>query len=110
MELFQSLYENTKNITKGVEDHQTEYIIKTVSMLDKRGHEILYFLIRMFHNYQNKEITFTPPYQSIVKNMNDVEFNLKDFPNQLQHMILMFVRMHYEYISYEDNRIRNKYN
>jgi len=103
MELYQSLYENTKNISVPLSDAQKGYIISIIPKLDHKGHELLFFLIRIFHNDQEKNVSFQLPYQSS-KNNNDVEFDLMNFPLQLQHMIHMFVRMHYEYISYEQSR------
>lgn len=103
MELYQSLYENTKNILIPLTDTQKQYIINIISKLDKKGHEILFFLIRIFHNNQEQNVSFQLPYNSSSSNDN-VEFDLMNFPLQLQNMIHMFVRMHYEYISYEQSR------
>lgn len=103
MELYQSLYENTKNILIPLTDVQKAYIIHTIPKLDHKGHELLFFLIRIFHNDQEQNVSFQLPYQSS-STSDDVEFDLMNFPLQLQHMIHMFVRMHYEYISYEQSR------
>ena len=104
MELYQSLYENTKNILLPLSEPQKVYIISIIPKLDQKGHELLFFLIRIFHNDQEKNVSFQLPYQSSTPSNNNVEFDLMNFPLQLQHMIHMFVRMHYEYISYEQSR------
>jgi hypothetical protein len=105
MELYKTLYENTKNITNVLSDTQKEYIITTIPKLDQNGHELLFFIIRIFHNQQSKDVSFKLPYNSSDKNEGgDIEFDLENFPTQLQHMIYMFVHMHFEYISYEQSR------
>jgi hypothetical protein len=104
MEIFNSLYMNTKNINTPLEDIQKQNIVQLIPKLDQKGHDLLFFLIRMYHNQQAKEITFSVPYQTGTNDKNDIEFDLCNFPNHLQHIIHMFVRMHYEYISYETSR------
>jgi hypothetical protein len=108
MELYQSLYENTKNISSDLDPAKQSYIVSIIPKLDQKGHDLLFFLIRMYHNQQERDVTFDLPYQSSIMNEStsktSIEFNLLKFPPQLQHMINMFVRMHYEYISYENLR------
>jgi hypothetical protein len=104
MELFNSLRENTKNITTPLDETQKIYVITTIPKLDQKGHDTLFFLIRMFHNQQSKDITFTVPYQKSVNEAGDIEFDLTNFPPSLQHMTYMFTRMHYEYITSETLR------
>jgi hypothetical protein len=103
MELFQSLYENTKNIQTKLEDHKNRYIIQTIPKLDEKGHETIFFLIRMFNINQVNDVTFSIPYESAEKS-GEIEFDLDKFPNHLQQMLYMFVQMHYEYLSYESTR------
>jgi hypothetical protein len=103
MELFQSLLDNTKHCTVPLDDSQKMYVIQTIQKLDPKGHEIIFFLIRMYHNQQSNEVTFTNPYQA--KSVSaGVEFDLLNFPPALQHMIYKFVRLHYELITYETLR------
>lgn len=100
MELYNSLYENTKNIKSPLDDSKKTYLLQTIPKLDEKGHETIFFLIRMYHLQQVKDVTFGIPYDSSVQT-DQVEFNLDNFPNQLQHMLYMFVQMHFEYLSYE---------
>lgn len=106
MELYQSIYENTKHITVPLDDSQKDNVIQLIPKLDQKGHDLLFFLIRMYHNNQSQDITFQLPYQSSSKDVTgkDIEFNLTNFPIQLQHIVYLFTRMHYEYISYESIR------
>jgi hypothetical protein len=104
MELYQSLHENTKNITTYLDDIKKGYIVNTIPRLDQKGHELLFFIIRYYHAQQTKEVNFALPYHSESTNPDNVKFDLDEFPPQLQHMIHMFVRMHYEYINYEEER------
>ena len=103
MELYKSLYDNTIDIKTECSPTQKEYILNMIPKIDIKGHEIIYFLIRMYHITTHKEITFHSPYSSVIST-DSVEFNLNQLPIQLQHMILSFVRMHYEYISCEHLR------
>ena len=96
MEIFQSLYENTKNITLVLDDIQINYVTTIIPKLDQKGHDLVFVLIRLFNNQQSKDVTFQLPYQSY-QDEKKVIFDLTKFPVQLQHMIHMFIRMHYEY-------------
>lgn len=106
MELFNSLYENTKNVTSPLDDSKKNYIIQTVPKLDTKGHEIIFFLIRMFNIQQTRDVTFVHPYDSKLLSDTDsqIEFNLERLPNHLQHMIFMFVGMHLSYLQHELSR------
>lgn len=106
MELFNSLYENTKNVTSTLDDSKKNFIIQTIPTLDTKGHEILFFLIRMFNIQQTRDITFSHPYESKLINDADdqLEFNLDKLPNHLQHIIFMFVGMHLSYLQSEKAR------
>ena len=99
MEIYNSLYTNTKNITTPLNELQKKTIIQLIPKLDQKGHELLFLFIRIYHNQQEKDISL-----STLENKNDVQFDLDSFSNHLQHIINMFVRMHYEYISYELSR------
>ncbi len=104
MELYHSLYENTKNLTCELSEPQVEKVLEIIPKLDPRGHEILFFLIRFFHNQQNKDVSFQLPYQAKQMEEKQFSFDLKLFPAQLQNMVHMFVRMHYEYLNHEQLR------
>lgn len=103
MELFSSLYENTKHVSSFLDDNKKRYIINTIPYLDERGHEILFFLIRMFHIQQSRDINFNLPYQTFVAK-DGIDCNLENFPLQLQHMIYLFTSMHENYIKNERTR------
>ncbi len=105
MELFSSLYDNTKHVTSLLEEDKKRYIIQTIPQLDERGHEILFFLIRMFHIQQSREITFQLPFDTVV-GKEGIECDLENFPRQLQHMIYLFTSMHDNYIRSEKSRIQ----
>jgi hypothetical protein len=106
MELYQSIYDNTKHLSSPLEDQKKINIIQLIPKLDQKGHDLLFFIIRMYHNHQSQDITFSIPYQSStnISSKEDIEFDLNVFPNHLQHMIYVFTRMHYDYISYESIR------
>lgn len=106
MELFNSLYENTKNVISPLDDSKKNYILQTVPKLDTKGHEILFFLIRMFNIQQTRDVTFVHPYDSNLLSDTDsqIEFSLEKLPNHLQHMIFMFVGMHLSYLQHEQSR------
>lgn len=103
MELFTSLYENTKHAGYSLDENKKRYIINTIPQLDERGHEILFFLIRMYHIQQSRDITFNLPYQTAVTS-DGIDCNLENFPDQLQHMLYLFTSMHENYIKNERTR------
>jgi hypothetical protein len=104
MELYTSLYENTKHICGSLDESKRKYIINAIPQLDERGHEIIFFLVRMFHIQQSKDITFNLPYQISVIT-EGIDCNLENFPDQLQHIIYLFTSMHENYIKNEKTRV-----
>ena len=104
MELFTSLYENTKHLVVPLDDAKKRYIVHTIPQLDERGHEIMFFIIRLFQINQSKEINFNLPYDTNLIS-DGLECDLESFPNQLQHMIYLFTSMHENYIKSEMTRI-----
>jgi hypothetical protein len=106
MELYQSIHDNTKQMTTDLDEKQRQDVLQLIPKLDQKGHDLLFFIIRMYHNQQSQDITFKLPYQTTPSETSggDVEFDLTTFPCQLQHMVYLFTRMHYDYISYESNR------
>lgn len=103
MELYDSLHENTKHIKTPLDETKRSYLILTIPKLDEKGHETIFFLIRMHHLQQVREITFDIPYDSSAQT-DQVVFDLDKFPLQLQHMLYLFVQMHFEYLAYESAR------
>jgi hypothetical protein len=106
MELFSSLYENTKHSITPLDDSKKRYVVSTIPQLDERGHEILFFLIRMYHIQQTRDINFNLPYQTAVST-EGINCDLESFPLQLQHMIYLFTSMHENYIKSERNRTQS---
>jgi hypothetical protein len=105
MELYNSLHENSKHIASSLDDAKKAYLLSTIPKLDEKGHETIFFLIRMHHLHQVREITFDIPYESMA-HTDQVTFDLDKFPTQLQHMLYMFVQMHFEYLAYEAARTK----
>ena len=103
MELFSSLYENTKHIMTRLEEPKKKYIVNTIPQLDERGHEILFFIIRLYQINQSHEINFNLPYDTTLIT-EGLECDLDKFPQQLQHMIYLFTSMHENYIKSERSR------
>jgi hypothetical protein len=104
MELFHSLYENTKHLIAPLDESKKKYIVNTIPQLDERGHEILFFIIRLYQINQSREINFNLPYDTAL-NTDGLECDLEKFPHQLQHMIYLFTSMHENYIKSERTRI-----
>ena len=103
MELFSSLYENTKHSINPLDESKKRYIVTTIPQLDERGHEILFFLVRMYHIQQTRDINFNLPYQTAVS-VDGISCDLENFPTQLQHMIYLFTSMHENFIKSERTR------
>jgi hypothetical protein len=80
-ELYQSIYENTKHMTTPLDDTQKANIIQLIPRLDQKGQDLLFFLIRMYHNQQSQDITFQLPYTATADKSDstskDIEFDLE---------------------------------
>jgi hypothetical protein len=101
MDLYNHIYENTKHNIMELNDEEKQTIIDLIPKLDQKGHDLLYFLIRMYHNQELQDITFTLPYQTSPSESDgkNIEFNLSNFPCHLQHIVFLFTKMHYNYIN-----------
>lgn len=83
-------------------DQDKAKIISTIKILDVTESELLFGLIRVYHiNHENKLESI--PYDG-KKQKTGIKFDLKDFPNKLQRVILSFVNFHLQKLEDEKSR------
>jgi hypothetical protein len=89
------LYLNLKKdiTTTDFTQDDKEKFTSRVKLMDERGNEILYVLIRMFEAEYTKTSTDLP-YGSKFTNKSELKFNLDAIPNELKHMLLKFMNLH----------------
>jgi hypothetical protein len=86
---------------------QKKTFIRRTSKMDKKGHELLYALIRM-HQIENNEqnTSFTLPYGGTFIE-KDINFNLDKLPIILKQILLKFSKAHLDKMK-EDKKNNGK--
>ena len=103
------LYENfMKQLDENckVEDLSSEQkgiFIKNIKIIDKKGSELIYALIRTYQ-MDNKLNLSNIPYNGIKKKDN-IKFDLENFPYELKHLLYKFVNIHMEAMKEEIGRL-----
>jgi len=97
--LYNLLYEKTKNESFNATD--CIHLVENVKKLDKSGFELLFVIIRIYSvkTATEKDINDIPfSGQKIegtqLENKSDVKFDIRNFPDKLNHMLLEFTKMH----------------
>ena len=89
------LYLNLKKdiISTEFTQDDKEKFSSRVKLMDERGNEILYILIRMYESEHVKSSTDLP-YGGKFTNKSELKFNIDSIPNELKHMLLKFMNLH----------------
>ena len=86
--------------TSKLEHKEIEQFMKMIKTIDQEGMRIMFVIIRMFALKQKQSKLFDLPFNGKVltqqQNNLDIEFDLKNFPGQLQRMIFLFAQKHLE--------------
>lgn len=81
-----------------------DILLKNISLLDEKGQEMLYVIIK-YHQLETKKDTIEQlPYESKFVSKN-LRFDIEKFPNDLKYMIEKFVNMHLSLMEEEKNRL-----
>jgi len=97
------LDENCKE--NDLQQEQKEELIKNIKIIDKKGSELIYALLRTYqmHNSGNmSEIPFDG-----TKKKENIKFDLENFPFELKHLIYKFVQMHIQTMKEEQGRLNH---
>ncbi len=98
--LYDVLFNNTSN--KELTLEQKSEAIKEIPLLDNKGHEFLFLLIRCYGLRNNIETDiFKIPFDGISINKN-MKFDLNKFPSKLQNMIIEFIEKHKQVMKEEE--------
>jgi len=88
--------------------HEIDELLRLIKQMDCEGFRLLYVLIKMYSMKTQADKIYELPYSARkMKESNeqcDMEFDLKNIPNTLQRMLLVFCRMHMDNIKV--NKIR----
>ena len=91
-----------------LDSDEIDELLRGIKQLDHEGHKILFVLIRMHSMQNNNAKLFDLPYSAKklreFKEESDFEFDLRNIPNTLQRMLLLFCRMHMEHMKTNNAR------
>lgn len=93
------LYDNlcTKIYPTGELSYQDqEFMAETIKNLSDREHELIYALIRSYQvNHTESSSVYIFPYNA-KRLKKGIKFNIQCLPDELQHIILAFLKLHLE--------------
>jgi hypothetical protein len=91
--LYELLYD--KSSDNSLSTQEMVELIENVKGLDKSGMNMIFVLIRIYSlkNATKDESIHDVPYNG-QKMEGDVKFDIRHFPNRLNHMLLHFSKMH----------------
>ncbi len=96
--LYNLLVEKTKNNPFSASD--CIELVENVRKLDKSGFDLLFVIIRIYSLKNSVNETSEIPYggQKVdgtqLESKTDVKFDIRNFPDKLNHMLLEFTKMH----------------
>jgi len=103
--LYNNIIRNNMDIKELLEEQKID-LIKKIKKLDDIGRELVYALIKNHHLlHQEKNTCFICPYKG-KKKKKSIQFNLENFPNELQIILYKFVLKHLTEI--KRNKKKNK--
>lgn len=100
--LFNSLKKDVQKET--FPNDKRETLLKNIALLDDKGQEMLYVIIK-YHQLETKKDAFEQlPYDGKFVSKN-LRFDIEKFPNDLKYMIDKFASMHLSLMEEENNRL-----
>ncbi len=88
--------------TNRLDNKEIDDLLMKLKQIDYEGMKIVYVLIRMYSLKTHTSKMFDLPYNcKKIKEYNDqcdIEFDLKNIPNTLQRMLLLFCDMHLDHM------------
>jgi hypothetical protein len=82
---------------------QKKELISMIALIDEKGHQNIFTIIRIHGLKTNSGEIFDVPYDG-QKNVHDIKFNLDKLPLIVKHMIYQFVKIHIHEMKYEFER------
>jgi hypothetical protein len=115
-DLLHSQIESTENKDINFTDEEIKDLINKINILDKLGRDMIYIFIRIHSLRFSNSKLLDIPYKGIshVKESDkedtdmccDVKFDLKNFPNILNKMLLRFTDLHLRKL--QEDSLKNK--
>uniref|UniRef100_A0A6C0KPV8 NET domain-containing protein n=1 Tax=viral metagenome TaxID=1070528 RepID=A0A6C0KPV8_9ZZZZ len=99
--LFNSLKKDVQK--ENFPNDKREALLKHIALLDEKGQEMLYVIIKYHQLETKKDAIDQLPYESKFVSKN-IRFDIEKFPNDLKYMIEKFVSMHLSLMEDEKNR------
>jgi hypothetical protein len=94
---------NNQVIKTDLTFEQKKDLISMISLIDAKGHQNIFTIIRIHGLKTNSGEIFDVPYDG-KKNVHDIKFNLDKLPIIVKHMIYQFVKIHIYEMNYELKR------
>jgi hypothetical protein len=102
LHLFNSLKKDIQKENFPLDKRET--LLRNISMLDEKGQEMLYVIIKYHQLETKKDAMEQLPYDSKFVSKN-LRFDIEKFPNDLKYITNKFVQMHLSLIEEEKNRL-----
>lgn len=100
--LFDQLRVKVSTYDTSVTLHDKQQFVASVKDFDQDGFDYIYAIIYTFHYLESGVSSFTP-YGS-KSNKSSYTFSFTSFPVELQKMLLLFVELHKEQMTWKDSR------
>jgi hypothetical protein len=104
--LYSSLCRETEN--KGLTKTQKTKFVEIIKKLDKKGFELVYALIRVYHMDTGNPGSFIIPYKGR-KLQKGIKFDLQSLPDKLQQILFLFVEKHREKMKEEQKLSKQRF-
>jgi hypothetical protein len=102
--LYKSLKKDKDSDNKDFTRSQTTDFNKNIKLIDEKGADIIYIIIKMFEMETNPKTTNAIPYEGKTVSAKELKFDLCKFPLNLRHIIYRFLKIHIKNIE-EENKL-----
>ena len=100
--LYKSLKKDLDN--KDLTRSQITDFNKNIKLIDEKGADIIYIIIKMFELETNPKTTNAIPYDGKAVSAKELKFDMSKFPLNLKHIIYKFLKIHIKNIE-EENKL-----
>ena len=87
---------------------QKQKFVEIIKKLDKKGFELVYALIRVYHMNTGNPGSFIIPYKGR-KLQEGIKFDLGSLPDKLQQILFLFVGRHLEKMKEEQKLTKHRF-
>lgn len=87
---------------------QKQKFVEIIKKIDKKGFELVYALIRVYHMNTGNPGSFIIPYKGR-KLQKGIKFDLDSLPDKLQQILFLFVGRHLETMKEEQKLTKHRF-